>query len=176
MADEEDLEHQQHSGGNHAAASERPERCITVKEHDTTNTRTEEVIELAQVVLDSLAAESKAGGKNNANANANNINDDASGDLNINPAAAGGASSGFGSLCGGPSHKTFATRLKKKLDETYGGIWHAVVGTSFGGNVTNDEGTMVNFTIDGIYFLVLRSGPPDRPVEGEDAWGCDEVS
>lgn len=67
--------------------------------------------------------------------------------------------------------KDIAAKLKKRLDDGYGGMWHVIVGTHFGGNVTNDEETLVNFKIDGLYFLVLRSGPPDRPLvvgDGEE--------
>lgn len=103
----------------------RPIRKITVKEHDTPKSKTEEIIELAQTVLDNVTEEN--------------------------------------------TYKDIAFQLKTKLDSTYSSTWHVIVGTHFGGNVTNDEETLVNFTIDKISFLVLRSGPPERPAPTNEA-------
>lgn len=97
----------------------RPERAISIQEHDTPSTTTDEIVELAQVVLDTMPE--------------------------------------------GHSYKDIAFALKIKLDEKYSSTWHVIVGTHFGGNVTNDSETLVNFRIDRVSFLVLRSGPPDRP-------------
>lgn len=73
------------------------------------------------------------------------------------------------------SYKDIAFLLKTKLDNTYGVTWHVIVGTNFGGNVTNDAESLLNFTVDKVSFLVLRSGPPDRPaqptLEGEGVTG-----
>jgi hypothetical protein len=60
-----------------------------------------------------------------------------------------------------PLQKRIAQVVKQKLDEEKGGTWHVIVGTHFGGNVTNDASTMVNFQLDGVWYLVFRSGPPD---------------
>lgn len=69
------------------------------------------------------------------------------------------------------SYKEIAFLLKTKLDSAYGATWHVIVGTHFGGNVTNEAESLLNFTLDKVSFLVLRSGPPDRPppptLEGE---------
>lgn len=97
----------------------RPVRSIKVMEHDTPKATTEEIIELAQTVLDSIPEEH--------------------------------------------SFKDIAFALKTKLDAQYSNTWHCIVGKHFGGNVTNDQETLVNFKIDGVSFLVLRSGPPERP-------------
>lgn len=73
------------------------------------------------------------------------------------------------------SHKEIAFLLKSKLDEVYGPTWHAIVGTHFGGNVTHDAESLLNFSLDKVSFLVLRSGPPDRPpppaMDGEGTAG-----
>lgn len=103
----------------------RPDRKVTLKEHDTPKSKTEEIIELAHTVLDGLSETY--------------------------------------------SYKDIAFLLKSKLDSTYGSTWHVVVGTHFGGNVTSDEETLVNFTIDKMSFLVLCSGPPERPPIDEAA-------
>lgn len=97
----------------------RPPREIKVMEHDTPKTTTEEIIEIAQTVLDSIPEEH--------------------------------------------SYKDLAFALKTKLDAQFGGTWHCIVGKHFGGNVTNDQETLVNFRINDTSFLVLRSGPPERP-------------
>jgi len=60
-----------------------------------------------------------------------------------------------------PLQKRLAQLIKQKLDQEKGGTWHVIVGTHFGGNVTNDAQTMINFQIDGIWYLVFRSGPPE---------------
>ncbi|KAG5464785.1 hypothetical protein LSCM4_00226 [Leishmania orientalis] len=66
------------------------------------------------------------------------------------------------------SYKDVAAKLKLRLDSAYGGTWHVIVGKHFGANVTNDDDTLINVKIDGVYFLVMRSGPPDRPLEGAE--------
>ncbi|KAG5465518.1 hypothetical protein CUR178_00223 [Leishmania enriettii] len=66
------------------------------------------------------------------------------------------------------SYKDVATKVKRRLDSAYGGTWHVIVGKHFGANVTNDDDTLINMKIDGVYFLVMRSGPPDRPLEGTE--------
>lgn len=72
-------------------------------------------------------------------------------------------------------YKEIAFLLKTKLDNTYGATWHVIVGTNFGGNVTNDAESLLNFIVDKVSFLVLRSGPPDRPalptLDGEGTTG-----
>eukprot|EP00744_Colponema_vietnamica_P009726 GILI01013800.1.p1 GENE.GILI01013800.1~~GILI01013800.1.p1 ORF type:complete len:120 (+),score=33.91 GILI01013800.1:53-412(+) len=60
------------------------------------------------------------------------------------------------------THKDIAQRFKQKLDKTKGGTWHVIIGTHFGGNVTNDASTLINFQIDNIWYLVFRSGPPEK--------------
>lgn len=151
MADEEELEQPQ--ALSHQTASHRPERRIEVREHDTTEERTKEIIEFAETVLDTLATQRPDQGKNDASMG------------DISPAGAASSGGALMAMSNGPSHKDVATMLKRKLDEALGGTWHVIVGSSFGGNVTNDNATLVNFVVDGLFFLVLRSGPPDRPVE-----------
>eukprot|EP00758_Cryptobia_borreli_P007496 Tbor_TRINITY_DN5305_c1_g7::TRINITY_DN5305_c1_g7_i1::g.4863::m.4863/K10418/DYNLL; dynein light chain LC8-type len=58
-------------------------------------------------------------------------------------------------------HKDIAKKVKQALDTRKGGTWHVIVGSHFGGNITNDATTMVNFQIDNIWYLVFRSGPPE---------------
>lgn len=161
MAEEEEFEQQQLLVDSHVT-SNRPERRIEVREHDTTKAHTEEIIEMAQTVLDTLEAQRQEQQKSDAS-----MGDLGSAAGNANPAAGAGSVRVSSALsvaaATGPSHKDVATALKRKLDETLGGTWHVVVGSSFGGNVTNDEGSLVNFVVDGVYFLVLRSGPPERP-------------
>jgi len=59
-------------------------------------------------------------------------------------------------------HKEAAQRVKQKLDKEKGGTWHVIVGSHFGGNITNDAATMINVQLDGTWFLVFRSGPPEK--------------
>ncbi|AIO02362.1 dynein light chain, putative [Leishmania panamensis] len=61
------------------------------------------------------------------------------------------------------TYKDVAVKLKRRLDDTYGGTWHVIVGKHFGANITNDDNTLINMKINGVYFLAMRSGPPDRP-------------
>mmetsp|Transcript_35110 Transcript_35110/g.41011 ORF Transcript_35110/g.41011 Transcript_35110/m.41011 type:complete len:120 (+) Transcript_35110:43-402(+) len=63
------------------------------------------------------------------------------------------------------SHKEAAQRLKLRLDKEKGGTWHVITGTHFGGNVTNDFSTMINFQVDNTWFLTFRSGPPEKAPE-----------
>ncbi len=58
--------------------------------------------------------------------------------------------------------KSVAELVKGQLDKGLGGTWHAIVGSNFGGNVTSDSRTLLNFKIDGTWFLVFRSGPPEK--------------
>ncbi|KPA80174.1 putative dynein light chain [Leptomonas pyrrhocoris] len=68
--------------------------------------------------------------------------------------------------------KDVAAKLKQRLDTAYGGTWHVIVGRHFGANVTHDADTLINMKIDGVYFLALRSGPPERPMlEPQDESG-----
>ncbi|KAG5464044.1 hypothetical protein LSCM1_00224 [Leishmania martiniquensis] len=123
MADEEDYEVDVNR--DDAQKAERPKRLIDILQHDTSRTLTEEMVEHAQTVLDSMPAEH--------------------------------------------NYKDVATKLKIRLDDAYGGTWHVIVGKHFGVNVTNDDDTLINMKIDGVYFLVMRSGPPDRPLEVVDS-------
>ena len=63
--------------------------------------------------------------------------------------------------------KNWSQYIKQKLDSEKGGTWHVIVGQHFGGNVTNDAGTIINFQLGGNSFLVFRSGPPEK--SGADA-------
>jgi hypothetical protein len=58
--------------------------------------------------------------------------------------------------------KDWSQALKATLDKNKGGTWHVIAGCHFGGNVTNDSGTLVNFKLDNTWFLVFRSGPPEK--------------
>lgn len=60
--------------------------------------------------------------------------------------------------------KNVAQFVKQKLDEEKKGTWHVIVGEHFGGNITNDAGNLVNFQIEQNWFLVFRSGPPEKEV------------
>lgn len=66
---------------------------------------------------------------------------------------------------GGPTKclaKNVAEMTKSQLDKELGGTWHCIVGSHFGGNVTSDSRTMLNFKVDGTWFLAFRSGPPEK--------------
>lgn len=65
--------------------------------------------------------------------------------------------------------KDWAQALKANLDHTKGGTWHVISGCHFGGNVTNDSGTLVNFKLDNTWFLVFRSGPPEKAGDHADS-------
>ena len=65
------------------------------------------------------------------------------------------------------THKEAAQRVKQRLDKEKGGTWHVIVGSHFGGNVTNDANTLINFQVDGAWFLVFRSGPPEKTPDAE---------
>ncbi|KPI88580.1 hypothetical protein ABL78_2313 [Leptomonas seymouri] len=117
MADEEDFDVDAQRSENKVAT--RPQRLIEVLQHDTSRARTEEMVEHAQCVLDSMPAEY--------------------------------------------AYKDVAAKLKRCLDTAYGGTWHVIVGKHFGANVTNEEDTLINIKIDGVYYLALQSGPPERP-------------
>ncbi|KAG5490092.1 hypothetical protein JKF63_00211 [Porcisia hertigi] len=119
MADEEDYDVEVHK--SETKRVERPERVIDVLQHDTNRTLTEEMVEHAQSVLDTMPVEH--------------------------------------------TYKDIAEKLKCRLDSTYGGTWHVIVGKHFGANVTNDDDTLINMKINGVYLLAMRSGPPDRPLE-----------
>jgi len=58
--------------------------------------------------------------------------------------------------------KNMAQHVKTHLDKEQTGTWHVITGSHFGGNVTNDAGTLINFQLDSIWFLVFRSGPPEK--------------
>ncbi len=58
--------------------------------------------------------------------------------------------------------KDWAQAVKNALDKQKGGTWHVIAGQHFGGNVTNDTGTLVNFRLNETWFLVFRSGPPEK--------------
>jgi hypothetical protein len=58
--------------------------------------------------------------------------------------------------------KNVAQFVKQKLDAVKNGTWHVIVGSHFGGNVTNDANTLINFQLDNTWFLVFRSGPPEK--------------
>ena len=58
--------------------------------------------------------------------------------------------------------KDWAQAVKMALDKEKGGTWHVITGGHFGGNVTNDTATMVNFRLNETWFLVFRSGPPEK--------------
>jgi len=58
--------------------------------------------------------------------------------------------------------KNLAQYVKQKLDTEKGGTWHVICGAHFGGNITNDAGTLVNFQLGANWFLVFRSGPPEK--------------
>lgn len=119
MADEEDYDVEVQK--TESKKADRPERLVDVLQHDTSRTRTEEMVEHAQSVLDSMPAEH--------------------------------------------AYKDVAAKLKRRLDTAYGGTWHVIVGKHFGANVTNDDDTLINIQINGVYFLAMRSGPPERPMQ-----------
>ncbi|AYU83576.1 dynein light chain [Leishmania donovani] len=122
MADEEDYDLEVNK--KEVDKIERPERLIEVLQHDTNQTLTEEMVEHAQTVLDSMPVEH--------------------------------------------TYKDVAAKLKRRLDGAYGGTWHVIVGKHFGANVTNDDDTLINMKINGVYFLAMRSGPPERPQESAE--------
>lgn len=122
MADEEDYDVEVQK--TETKKVDRPERLVEVLQHDTNRTRTEEMIEHAQCVLDAMPAEH--------------------------------------------AYNDVAAKLKRRLDTAYGGTWHVIVGKHFGANVTNDDDTLINIKVDGVYFLAMRSGPPDRPMQQPD--------
>lgn len=68
---------------------------------------------------------------------------------------------------GNIKQKNMAQYVKAKLDKEVGGTWHVITGNHFGGNITNDAGTLVNFQLDGTWFLVFRSGPPEKKAQDE---------
>lgn len=61
-----------------------------------------------------------------------------------------------------PIQKNQAQFVKLKLDKEKGGTWHVIVGHHFGGNITNDALTLMNFQLANTWFLVFRSGPPEK--------------
>jgi hypothetical protein len=63
------------------------------------------------------------------------------------------------------THKEIAQKLKTKLDKEKSGTWHVIIGTHFAGNITNDAGTIVNFQVDNVWYLIFRSGPPEKVEE-----------
>eukprot|EP00455_Lapot_gusevi_P014711 TRINITY_DN17388_c0_g1_i1.p1 TRINITY_DN17388_c0_g1~~TRINITY_DN17388_c0_g1_i1.p1 ORF type:complete len:139 (-),score=25.50 TRINITY_DN17388_c0_g1_i1:79-447(-) len=67
----------------------------------------------------------------------------------------------------GYTHKDVSQKLKLRLDKEKSGTWHVIIGSHFGGNVTNDYSTLMNFQIDNIWFLLFRSGPPEKAAHGE---------
>lgn len=115
MEDDEDYDR---AGERCVSKPSRVQRAIKVLQHDTGKSRTDEIVEMTQIVLDDKLEDN--------------------------------------------SSKNIAFLLKRKLDSAYGGTWHVIVGKHFGGNVTSDAQTLVNYSIDGVYYLVLRSGPPER--------------
>ncbi|CCW66951.1 unnamed protein product [Phytomonas sp. Hart1] len=127
---------------------ERPDRgCVVLNEHDTNPVMTEEIVEMAHEAVYTVAVAAAVPKQLMAH--------------NTSPNAsvaweAVGETKSF-------SDKEIATELKRKLEEKYGGTWHAIVGAHFGGNVTSDAETLVNLRIDKRHFLVFQSGPPDRP-------------
>lgn len=58
--------------------------------------------------------------------------------------------------------KNLAAVIKARLDNDQGGTWHVIVGKHFGGNVTSDAQTLINFTIDDLWYLLFKSGPPEK--------------
>ena len=65
--------------------------------------------------------------------------------------------------------KDWAQAVKAALDKEKGGTWHVISGAHFGGNVTNDTGTLVNFKLNDTWFLVFRSGPPEKDAVEPDS-------
>lgn len=63
---------------------------------------------------------------------------------------------------GGNTHKDSSQKIKLRLDKEKGGTWHVIVGSHFGGNVTNDANTLINFQLENTWYLVFRSGPPEK--------------
>lgn len=53
--------------------------------------------------------------------------------------------------------KDQAQYVKKALEENYGGVWHVVVGTSFGMSVSHDNHCLVVFKIGKTHFLAFQS-------------------
>ena len=66
---------------------------------------------------------------------------------------------------GDGKQKDWAQGLKSALDKNKGGTWHVISGCHFGSNVTNDAGTLMNFKLNETWFLVFRSGPPEKAPE-----------
>jgi hypothetical protein len=58
--------------------------------------------------------------------------------------------------------KNVAAVIKARLDKEQGGTWHVIVGKHFGGNVTSDAQTLINFEIENDHYLLFRSGPPEK--------------
>ena len=54
--------------------------------------------------------------------------------------------------------KDIAKHIKCQLDSTKGGIWHVIVGKTFGSYVTHDRNFFIHFCIGDLSFLVFRIG------------------
>ncbi|ODQ47769.1 hypothetical protein PICMEDRAFT_15668 [Pichia membranifaciens NRRL Y-2026] len=50
-----------------------------------------------------------------------------------------------------------ASALKGKLDETFGGPWHVVVGKSFSSSVSHEKNGFIYFYIENLAFLCFRT-------------------
>lgn len=61
--------------------------------------------------------------------------------------------------------KNLAMNLKLRLDKEQGGTWHVIIGAHFGGNVTSEAQTLINFQLENQWFLMFRSGPPEKKKE-----------
>ncbi len=54
--------------------------------------------------------------------------------------------------------RDIAAGLKKRMDRRYGGMWHCVVGRSFGTYVSHDARSFICFSLDHMTILLFRYG------------------
>ena len=47
--------------------------------------------------------------------------------------------------------------VKKALDACNGGLWHVVIGQSFGASVAHDNNMLLMFRVGKVHFLVFQS-------------------
>lgn len=53
--------------------------------------------------------------------------------------------------------KAVAQYIKRELDSKYGGVWHVIVGRSFGSFVAHDDRSCVYFFLGDVGFLIWRT-------------------
>uniref|UniRef100_A0A914PVI4 Dynein light chain n=1 Tax=Panagrolaimus davidi TaxID=227884 RepID=A0A914PVI4_9BILA len=60
-------------------------------------------------------------------------------------------------LAGNRAEKDVASKLKRDFDETFGGTWNCIVGTSFGANVTHRENHFLYIYVEHFAVLLFKS-------------------